>query len=322
MDPMRELWSDWRPSTQLDVVGLGECSLDQVCVLDALPVGGEKLPLLHSDLRPGGQVASTMLGCARLGLRTGYIGAVGRDPAADTALEPLRRAGVELSGVRRIEDAKTRLAVVLVRAGDGERSVLAHLDPRLRLPPAELEAREIECARVLHVDASDPDAALWAARIARQSGIPVVLDADAWTPEVERLLAVTDFPVVSRQAAEELGGTGSPTDGLAKLTGWGARLAVVTCGFEGALARSGEQMLSSPSLDVEVRDTTGAGDAFRAGFIWGLLQGFGAERVLRVANVVAGMACTRLGAQDGLPRREAVLAMMDLEEVRGDADRT
>ncbi|MBW2384305.1 MAG: carbohydrate kinase family protein [Deltaproteobacteria bacterium] len=319
MSAIRALWTDWRSAADLDVVGLGECSLDQVCVVAELPVGGEKRSLLHYTAQPGGQVASAMLGCARLGLRAGYIGVVGLDPAAASVLAPLGRAGVELSGVRRVVGANTRTAVVLVRARDGERTVLAHRDPRLHLVTAQLEVSEIRRARVLQVDGSDPDASLWAARTAREAGIPVVLDADTLTPETERLLAVIDFPVVSREMAEELGGTGSPVDGLAKLAGWGARLAVVTCGSEGALARSGEQMLRSPCFDVDVQDTTGAGDAFHAGFIWGLLQGYGAERVLRVANAVAGLACTRLGAQAGLPRREEMLALVDRDEASSGA---
>ena len=320
-DLSRGLWTDWRSGSELDVVGLGECSLDSVCLVGELPDAGEKHSLVDYQLRPGGQVASAMLGCALLDLRTGYIGAVGHDAVAQSVLEPLDRAGVDLSGVRSIVGARTRTAVVLVRQSDGERSVLEHRDPGLRLDPAQLKAREIERARVLHVDMSDPDAADWAARTARRAGIPVVLDADTFAPDVEALLGVVDFPVVSREFAEELGGTGSPADGLAKLAGWGARLAVVTCGPEGALARSGGQTLRSPAFAVRVEDTTGAGDAFHAGFIWGLLEGFAAAEVLRVANAVAALACTRLGAQAGLPRREELQALLlDASGAREGAD--
>lgn len=313
------LWKDWRPGAELDVVGLGECSLDQICVVDEFPAGAEKRPLLRHTTEPGGQIATAMLGCARLGLRAGYLGAVGDDPASEQVLAPLERAGVETTDVRRVAGAQTRTALIVVRQRDGERSVLAHRDPRLDIDPTSLDARQITRARVLHLDASDPDAALWAARTARENGIPVVLDADSLGPAPDRLLEVIDFPVVSRELAEEWGGTGSPADGLAKLAGWGARLAVVTCGSEGALARLGEQTIRSASFAdeaAEVVDTTGAGDAFHAGFIWGLLQGWPAERVLRVANVVAGIACTRLGAQQGLPTRSEVLSRLDRDQAQ------
>jgi len=305
------LWPERRDGAALDVVGLGENSLDHLCLLERWPEPGEKLDLIQADARPGGQVASALLGCVRLGLRCGYVGAVGSDADADRVLDPLARAGVDLAGVRRVPGARTRTATILVRRSDGERTVLAHRDPRLRLAPAHLEAREVERARLLHLDASDPDAALWAARTARRAGIAVVLDADQVWPGAERLLGVTDFPVVSKQFAEEWGGTGDPDDGLVKLAGLGARLAVVTCGAEGAIARAGDERLDGPAFEVAVADTTGAGDAFHAGFIWALLDGRHVGEVLRVANAVAALACTALGAQEGLPRREELLAFLE-----------
>lgn len=314
------LWEERRARAPLDVVGLGESSLDHVCVVERWPVPGEKLDLVHWDTRAGGQVASALLGCARLGLRAGYIGAVGQDDAARQVLGPLARAGVDLEGVRRIHGARTRTATILVRQCDGERTVLAHRDPRLRLSPARLEAREVERARLLHVDASDPDAAVWAARTARRAGIPVVLDADHVWPHPERLLSVIDFPVVSRRFAEEWGGTGDPADGLEKLGSSGARLAVVTCGAEGAIARWGDRTVVSPAFEIEPADTTGAGDAFHAGFITALLEGGDAERVLRIAHAVAALSCMALGAQEGLPRREELEAFLDRHDAgRGPA---
>ncbi len=304
------LWRAVGGASDFDVVGLGENSLDHICLLDELPEPGQKCELAHYDARPGGQVASALLGCARLGLRASYIGAVGADAAGERVLEPLERAGVDLTGVRVLPAAGTRTAVVLIRRRDGERTVLARRDPRLRLIAAQLEAKEVERARVLHIDASDPDASEWAARAARAVGIPVVLDADHLWPGAERLLRVTDFPVVARELAEELGGTGSAADGLRALLRWGARLAVATCGDEGALARSSERSFLSPAFEIEVRDTTGAGDAFHAGFIWGLLRGFDTERVLRAANAVAGLSCMALGAQQGLPRSSELEAFL------------
>jgi sugar/nucleoside kinase (ribokinase family) len=83
-----------------DVVGLGENSLDRLCVVDALPRSGEKCPVHDYAERPGGQVATTVLGCARLGLRCAYAGAVGDDPAGERVLAPLRKAQIDLSLVR------------------------------------------------------------------------------------------------------------------------------------------------------------------------------------------------------------------------------
>jgi len=297
-----------RRSPPLDVVGLGECSLDHVCVVPRHPQRGEDLDLVRYDRRPGGQVATAVLGCARLGLRTAFAGAVGDDPGAEEILRPLREAGVDVAGVRRVAGAPSRTALVLVEERGGERTVLGYRDPRLALRPEQLDAGLLCRGRVLHLDARDPEAAAWACQRARERGVAVVLDADRCWAGWEALLRSVDFPIVSRSFAEECGGTGSARDGLRRLAELAPRLAVVTLGDRGAMAARGRQIWSSPAFAVDARDTTGAGDAFRAGFVWALLRsGPGTEdaldvvSLLRAANAVAALNCTAFGAQGGLP---------------------
>jgi sugar/nucleoside kinase (ribokinase family) len=282
-------------------VAIGENSLDQLCLVERHPEPGSAAPLAGYLQLPGGQVATVALACARLGLRTAYIGAVGDDDAAETTMAPLRSAGVDLSGLRRVVGAPTRTAVILVHRPSGERTVLAHRDPRIGLEPRHLRREQILRGRVLHLDARDPETAAWAAGVARQEGIAVVLDAERLWQGADALLRLVDFPIVSRGFAEELGGTGSVRDGLRALTRRGGRMAVVTLGERGAIAASGDLLIESPAFRVEVRDTTGAGDAFRAGFIWGLLRGLGSEELVRTAQAVAALNCEALGAQGGLP---------------------
>jgi sulfofructose kinase len=295
------LWPGALPGGALDLIGLGESSVDTVCVTDAEPAFGDKQALYSISMQPGGTVATAVLACARLGLSTGLLGSVGDDGAAELALAPLRDAGVDLSGVQMVAGATTRRAVVLVSHGSGERAVLGYRDPRLGLAPGDLDGNSIRRARSLLLDASDPDLSTWAAGIARQQGIPVVLDADQAWPRPERLLGLVDFPVVSRRLAEEFGGTGSVRDGLRFLLGHGSRLAVATLGELGALATSGERTFQSPGFRVKVEDLTGAGDGFHGGFIWALSAGLSVARALRVANAVGALNCQALGAQGGLP---------------------
>ncbi|MEE8581800.1 MAG: carbohydrate kinase family protein [Myxococcota bacterium] len=305
----RSLWtnrlSHLAPSLveRIDVVGLGENSIDHVCLFDGPPSLKGDVALDGYADRPGGQIATAVLACARLGLRGAYLGSVGGDAAADQVLTPLREAGVDLSGVARVRGAVTRSAVILVDRTSGDRTVLSHRDARLALAPAQFRRDAIEGARVLLLDAVDPDAAQWAASIARAAGIPVVLDADRPWPGLETLLGLVDFPIVARAFAEELGQTGRVREGLRVLASHGARLAVVTLGEQGAIACGGADQLESPTYKVTVRDTTGAGDAFHAGFIFGLLQGCDAVGCLRFGSAVAAINCQAWGAQGGLPTR-------------------
>lgn len=267
-------------------------------------------------------MATAALGLARLGLRVAWAGAVGSDAAAATALAPLYAAGVDLTDVRRVAGGRTRRALVRVESVSGERWVSPERDPRVGVSVEGLARERIAGARVLLVDTEDLEASIAAANHARAAGVPTVLDADAPVPGLERLLEHIDFPIVSQSLAEALG-NGSVRKGLRVLAGRAARLAVVTLGGEGCIAAAADSdsVLECAAFEVAVRDTTGAGDAFHAGFIWALLAGRGTEAVLRTANGVAALSCAALGAQAGLPLREEVETFLAVQGDREEASR-
>lgn len=302
MDATEAVWVERVRPVEQDVIGLGENSLDRLVSVADFPCAGGKTHGVDLGAHPGGQVAGTILGCAKLGLRCAYLGVVGEDAAAEEALAPLRRAGVNLDGVVGRLDAQTRTAMIFVRESDGERSVLVRRDPRLDASKQDFSARALEATRLLHVDATDPDLALWAARQADRAGIPISLDLDETGPGIESLLERAQFPVVSGLFAEAWGGGKGIEAGLERIAESRAcRLAVATRGTEGALALWQGQWVQAPGFKVEVLDSTGAGDAFRAGFIWGLLRGQDVHQILRTANAVAALGCQSVGAQSGLP---------------------
>lgn len=300
------------PPRDLDVLGLGEISLDLVSRVASLPGPGNKAQALETVRLPGGQVASALLGCARLGLRSAYVGSLGDDAEGREALAPLAAAGVDVSGVVLRPGVPSRTAQIWVEEASGERVILACRDPRLALAPGELPLARIRAARLLHLDATDLAASLAAAGAAREAGAAVVLDADgdAVADGVEELLRRVDFPVVAAAFAEALYGTTRREEALEKLLAAGARMAVLTVGHEGALAGDGERVWRAPAFPVAARDTTGAGDAFHAGFIWGLLEGLPADGVLAAAAAAAAINCRARGAQTGLPERAELEAFL------------
>jgi sugar/nucleoside kinase (ribokinase family) len=316
------LWPRPERPYRTDVIGIGENSLDRVGVVESLARPGGKEPLVEYSVQPGGQVATAVLACSRLGLRCAYVGAVGNDADAEAVLAPLEAAGVDLSGIKRVGGARTRLAMILVERASGERSVHGFRDARLALEASDLSRESIERARVLLLDAGDPEAAIWAAKIARGTGTAVVLDADRADSGLEKLLDHVDFPIVSGAFAESLQGDAEASDAtLRELVAHGARLAVVTLGARGAVGRAGDRVIASPAHPVSCMDSTGAGDAFRAGFIWALLQGQGAEQVLRAANAAAGINCRARGAQGGLANRAELEAFLHPNPTTAQADR-
>lgn len=295
---------------ELDIVGVGEISLDRVLALPQFPAAGEKLAVLAEHDRPGGQVATAILGCARLALRTAFVGAVGDDESAEQALQPLRSGGVDLRAVQRIASVATRRAVVLVEGADGERCVLERRDPRTRLDVDAIDPGLVSRSRAVLVDTTDLAASVWAARQARDTGAVVILDADDPTQPLDALLPWVDFALVNRSVADESGSQSSVESRLAALCQAGPAVAVVTLGEQGAVALHGERVVASPAFAVAACDTTGAGDAFRAGWIAALLEGAGLERALRLANATAAINCTAPGAQGALPTRSELTAFL------------
>ena len=301
------------PGADVDVVGLGECSLDSVALVDGIPALGAKAAVAERLELAGGQVATALLALERLGLRTSLICAIGDDVAGQGALAPLQATRMDLSGVRVIPGVRTRSALVLVDRGSGERTVLGHQPAGLRIRAGEIRAEEITRGRVVHLDASDLDASLEAAEIARAAGIPVVADVDTPVPGIESLLRKVDFPIVSRDFADAYS-EGGPASCVRGLVALGARFAVVTLGKDGALGGATQGAgpdVRSPGFGTEVRDTTGAGDVFHAGFVWGLLRGLPAAEVLRGANAAAALACRGVGAQAALPTPEELEELLD-----------
>jgi sulfofructose kinase len=288
-----------------DVVGLGESSLDFVAVVSGTIVPDAKRPLDRFEALPGGQTATALVACARLGHRTRYVGALGDDTAGTAIEQALRRESVDVAAIAR-PGVPSRVAVVLVDPTTSQRTVLERRDPRLDLRPEEILPVALT-GRVLLIDAVDVETSIVAARAARAAGIPAVVDVDRVGPRVTELLRLVQIIVVPEPFLRAFTGAAEPGEALHQMDAeFQPGLIVVTLGGDGSLARFEGREIRTRPLAVDVLDTTGAGDAFRGGLVsaW-LRQGEGAEIevLLRQANAVAGLNCRALGAQTGLPTR-------------------
>ena len=286
-----------------DVVGLGESSLDFVAVVAGDIVPDAKRPLERFEALPGGQTATALVACARLGHRTRYVGALGSDDAGVAIERALAKESVDVAAIRR-PGVPSRVAVVLVDPTSGKRTVLERRDPRLDLQPDEILPVALS-GRVLLIDAVDVEASIAAARAARDAGIPSVVDVDRPGARVHELLRLVPVIIVPEPFLREFAGAGTPGEALRQMDAeFQAAVVVATLGPEGSLARFEGREIRTESLVVEAVDTTGAGDAFRGGFVsaWlGSGTGSGIEVLLRQANAVAGLNCRTVGAQTGLP---------------------
>jgi sugar/nucleoside kinase (ribokinase family) len=291
---------------QYDAVALGLNAVDHLIVVPRYPEFNSKVEFLSHTQSAGGQSATAMVALARLGLRTRYIGKVGSDVTGRFQINSIASEGVQPT-IDIVEGAESQIAFIVVDKPSGERTILWHRDRRLIIEPSEVDRAEVASGRILHLDGHDVDASIQAATYARQAGVPTVLDIDNVYPGADRLLPLIDFIIGSSDFPKRVTGAADLRESLRELSEkTGSLFIAATTGNDGVLAYFAGQYFHSAAFEVECRDTTGAGDAFHGGFIYGLLEGMSVEDTLTFANAVAALNCRGIGARTSLPRLDEV----------------
>lgn len=297
--------------TTSDVVGLGANSVDYVHLLPGYPQpfgSYAKMKIERQEILCGGQTATAMCACARLGLRARYAGVTGTDENGRRVRNELRRRGIDLTDVI-IRDAQNQFAVILVDETNGDRIVLWDRDAQLMMRERDIPVDAIASTRVLHVDDVDQAAAIRAAQIAREHGVAVTSDIDRLTERTPELIDAVSIPIFAQHVPAHVSGFTDPAQALTALRRSHHTVLCVTLGEQGAMALDATGTHFAPAFEVDAVDTTGAGDVFRAGFIYAWLRGWPTDEILRFANAAAAVSCTRLGALGGIPSLEEVEAL-------------
>jgi sugar/nucleoside kinase (ribokinase family) len=301
-----------------DVVGIGANSVDFVHLLPGYPQpfgAFAKMKIQRQEILCGGQMATAMSACARLGLRAKYVGVTGTDENGRRVRRELDRRGIDLTDLI-IRDAQNQFAVILVDETNGDRIVLWDRDERLMMRERDIPVEAIASARIVHVDDVDQGAAIRAAEIAREHGVPVTSDIDRMTPRTKELIDAVSVPIFAEHVPTRVTGLREQEEALRALRQPHHQVLCVTLGERGAMALDGGGLHYAPAFEVEAVDTTGAGDVFRAGFLFALLRGWSTEDTLRFANAAAAVSCTRLGALGGIPSLDEVEELVASGNVR------
>ena len=302
---------------EFDAVGFGLNAVDHLVVVPEYPSFDTKTRLIEHTLSAGGQTASAMVGLQRLGLRTAYAGRFGSDAEGQFGLATLRSEGVDTRFAETVEGARTQIAFIIIDARTGERTIIWDRDERLAYAQHEAPARFGARGRVLHLDAHDPPACARVAREARASGTIVSADIDNIYRGLEELLPHIDVLISSKEFPRRLTGIQDERAALVATAGRlrpGA-LVGMTLGERGAVVYQDGLFLASEALPVPggCRDTTGAGDAFHAGFLYGLLRGEEVEACLTMGCAVAALKCRSLGARTALPFAHELVNLLSHE---------
>jgi sulfofructose kinase len=307
--------------TTFDVVGVGLNATDTLLLVPHFPAYAGKAPFQEEIVSPGGQVASAMVTCASLGLKTKYIGTVGDDERGRIQLESLRNSGVDLEHVQVRRGCANQSAYIIIDRATGERTVLWRRDDCLRISPSEIAPEQITCARLLHIDGHDTPAVEHAARIAHAAGIPVTVDVDTIYHGFDRVLPHIDYLIASSEFPVQWTHESDPFRALEMIQReYKMRVAAMTLGAHGSLALEEGKFVYSPAFVVNCVDTTGAGDIFHGAFCYAVLQRMPMREALDFSNAMAALNCTALGARGGIRSRDDAMALMARAERRSHSE--
>ncbi len=290
----------------LDVLGFGTNAVDFLIQVPHYPEFNSKIELTRYDQMAGGEAASTTVGLQRLGLRAAYAGRFGTDSAGDYGLQTLRDEGVDTTYAEQIEGAKTQIAFIVIDERSGERTVIWQRDAKLAYTAADAPLEAVERAKALHITPHDVEACIAMARRARENGVIVSIDIDRVFDGVDELLPLVDILIASSELPAQLTGKTDRHDSLRELAAkYGSSITGVTLGESGSMLLCENEVIATPGFAVPggCKDTTGAGDSFRVGLLYGLVTGASVEESARMANAVAALKCRAVGARTALPNK-------------------
>jgi ribokinase len=283
-----------------EVVGVGQCSLDILGQVGCYPELDQKAELSSLLLQGGGPVATALVTLARLGISVAMVGATGDDEFGRQIRRSLEMENVDCTRLVHEPGSTSQIAFIAVD-GDGHRNIFWYRGTASPATPGQLADFLPDTVRVLHLDGLHLETAVAAAKLARARDVTTVLDGGTFRRGVERLLPLVDHLVVSARFARQVH-PGDDEKALHHLAGYGARAVTITCGTSGSLSKTADgRIFRQPAFTVETVDTTGCGDVFHGGYIYGLLQEWPLPQIVRFAAACAALKTRALGGRTAIP---------------------
>jgi len=293
-----------------DAVGYGEVAIDFIIRTERIVNLDDKIWAKNYVRQLGGVTCNFCVGLSRLDKRAAFMGAVGDDQDGEEIRTSLESEGVNTSALRTIPQKGSPVNYIITAEG-GTRLILQ--SPNMtgtQLKPSDITRDAVPKCRVFHTSAIVPDTAAKIASLSKEAGAMISFDLERHVAEmgnerIEPLLKLTDILFTASESLEPLGLDENPNS-LNRLLNTGPKVVILKKGSEGATVITNEKRVAVGAYEVEVVDSTGAGDAFAAGFISGVLEGASWTEAAVLGNAVAAMKCTKMGAQAGLPTRDQV----------------
>ena len=285
------------------VAGLGQCSLDYLTSIESYPKEDTKAEVSSFSSHGGGPVATALVALSRLGVKTYFSGVISDDGAGKEIRAGLKSEGVDTRALKVRPGGQSQKAFIVAAKNSATRNIFWQRPTVAPLGRKEVSPVLIKGKDFLLLDGLMPEASIAAATLAKEAGVPVMLDAGSLRPGIDELIQLSDVVVGSESFARAYGG--GPVKALSALSNAGVKFATITLGAKGSVTRietdAGPKRFKTPAFKVDAVDTTGAGDVFHGAYLYGLLHGWEAERTVIFASATAAMKCRKLGGRDGIP---------------------
>lgn len=300
--------------SKVDIIGLGEVVVDWVAQLDHYPKPDEKIDALSENLFSGGVTANFLVAVARLGVKCGFIGAVGDDDHGRFLIEDFIKENVDIYQTIIKKGVNTPVNFIFV--AEGEKTIIQSPHMQVtKISPEELEEAYLAQAKILHTTIIHPEIASKAFQIAKKYDIKISIDLESqiaqkgWN-KLKNLLLQADILIPNKEGAKSITNTNNVKEAAKVLIKRGIPIVIITMGKKGALITTTEYQKEIPAFRVEkIIDTTGAGDTFNGAFsvaYW--IKGWDLEESVRYANAAAALKIQELGARTGMPTESALEA--------------
>lgn len=293
------------------VVGIGAALLDILVTVNSYPQEDTKLQSLQTKFQGGGPCFTGLVAVSKLGVQSCYMGTVGDDMYGDYIRKAFDTYHVGRENVRTIPNSQSFHSVVLLNVSNASRTCVWNRGTVTPPTYDDIDLQVLKNAQYLHLDGHQMECAIYASQKAKEFGVKVSLDAGSPYPGIDRLLPLVDVLIPSEEFSLKFTGCATAEEAAAQLyEAYHPEVLIITQGSKGGFIWENGKAVRYPVFPVNAVDSNGAGDTFHGAFVAARVKGMTIAEAAAFASATSALKCTRVGAQEGIPGYEEVIAFM------------
>lgn len=291
-----------KKNSQIDFLGMGIIPFDLLFTVNKYPNPGKKIDAQSFIMQGGGPIPNVAVGLSRLGMNSALIVTVGNDPFGQLMIEELKKEKVDTSHII-VKKEPTALAGGWIEQGSGDRTLV--LSRKIFVETKDIKLDKLPIPKILHLDGRDMPATMKLAKWAKKYGVIVSFDVGSIRNDVSEVFPYVDHLVVADAYAFPFTKSITAEKAIDKLSSFCSGTIVITEGINGSTGKEPDttDYVCQKAYKVKNIDTTGAGDCYHTGYLYGLLKNLGLKERMNYGSAAAALKCTKAGARTGIPNK-------------------